>query len=186
MPKIRTFIAVEMPQNIKMELDKLITSFRGGGSGIRWVRAENMHITLRFLGDIEQDAVPGLAENIKSKTDSFGRFDLALSGLGGFPNLRRPRVIWVGAGSGEDKLRDLAAKVEAACGESRFGKADKPFNSHLTIGRVKFSRGLDDILGKIEKTPFETAPFEVSAVTIFKSDLSPAGPKYTPLEIIRL
>jgi 2'-5' RNA ligase len=187
MPKIRAFIAVDLPQDIKMELDKLIASFRpASGGGIRWVRAENLHITLRFLGDIDREEVPGLAENIKKNVDGFGRFDLAISGLGGFPNLQRPRVIWVGAGSGEDRLGELATRVEKACMESRFGKADKPFSSHLTIGRVKFSQGLGSILEKVENTSFETAPFEISAVIVFKSDLFPAGPKYTVLETIRL
>ena len=96
MSKIRTFIAVELPQDIKMKLDGLIASFRADSGGIRWVRAENLHITLRFLGDIDEAAVPGLAENIRSTTGGFGKFRLSLSGIGGFPNLRRPRVIWVG------------------------------------------------------------------------------------------
>ncbi|MEE8417322.1 MAG: RNA 2',3'-cyclic phosphodiesterase, partial [candidate division Zixibacteria bacterium] len=103
-----------------------------------------------------------------------------------FPNLRRPRVIWIGSGSGTDRLKNLAAKVEQAVIESGFGKGDKPFSSHLTIGRVKFPKGLDQLLAQIEKTGYESQRFGVNEVSIFKSDLSPAGPKYTRLEVISL
>jgi 2'-5' RNA ligase len=155
MSKIRTFIAVDLPQDIKMEVDGLTSTFRSQGRGIKWVNAENLHITLRFLGDIEEDSVSGLAENIKNNVDGFGVFDLSLAGIGGFPNLKRPRVIWTGAEIGKDKLRDLAAGVETACVESEFGNSDKRFSPHLTIGRVKNPAGIGGILEKIGKTPFK-------------------------------
>jgi len=186
MNKIRTFIAVDLPQDIKMEVDRFTSAFRSQAREIRWVNAQNLHLTLRFLGDIPEGSVPGLAENIKNNVDGFGVFDLSLSGVGGFPNLKRPRVIWTGAEIGKDKLRDLAAGVETACIESDFGKGDKPFSPHLTIGRVKNPGGLSGVLEKIGKTSFKTEPFVVYEVTIFKSDLSPAGPKYTSLVKIQL
>ena len=186
MSKIRTFVAVDLPQDIKMEVDRFTSAFRSQGKGIRWVNAQNLHLTLRFLGDIDEDSVPGLADSITNNVDGFGVFDLSLSGVGGFPNLKRPRVIWTGAEIGRDKLRDLAAGVETACIESDFGKSDKRFSPHLTIGRVKSPGGLSGILEKIEKNSFKTEPFVVYEVTIFKSDLSPAGPKYTSLAKIQL
>ncbi|UCC80909.1 MAG: RNA 2',3'-cyclic phosphodiesterase [Candidatus Zixiibacteriota bacterium] len=186
MDKIRTFIAVDLPQDAKMEVDKLTSTFRNEGRGIKWVNAENLHITLRFLGDVREEVVPRLAETIKTNIYGFGRFDLSLSGLGGFPNLRMPRVIWVDTYVGKDRLRDLATGVEMACIESKLGRSDKRFTAHLTIGRVKNPSGIDNVLKKIQGTRFETRPFNINAVTIFKSDLSPAGAKYTPLEIIRL
>lgn len=183
---IRTFIAVDLPQQVKMEIDKMTAGFRQLNANIRWVKAANLHLTLRFLGDIPEESVPALADSIKDGTEGFGRFDLSLSGLGAFPNLRRPRVIWIGSGSGTDRLKNLAAKVEQATIESGFGKGDKPFSSHLTIGRVKFPKGLDQLLTQIEKTGYESQLFGVNEVSIFKSDLSPAGPKYTRLEVISL
>lgn len=169
-----------------MEIDKMITGFRQTDTGVRWVKAVNMHLTLRFLGNIPQESVPSLAEGIRANIDGFGPFDMSLSGLGGFPNLRRPRVIWVGTGTGTEKLKALAAGVEKASVDSGFGKADKPFSSHLTIGRVKYPKGLDRVLEQIEKTGYDSKPFVVSEVIIFKSDLSPAGPKYTKLEVVSL
>ncbi len=186
MDKIRTFIAVDLPQDVKMEVDKLTTEFRNEGPGINWVKAGNLHITMRFLGDIDENMVPELAENIKTNTCGFSKFDLSLKGLGGFPNLIMPRVIWIGTEGGKRKLLDLATSVELACIGSKFGKSDKRFLPHLTIGRVKTPSGIEKLLKKIERTPFESLPFEITEVTIFKSELSPAGPKYTALEKIEL
>lgn len=169
-----------------MEIDKMIAGFRQLNTNVRWVKAANLHLTLRFLGNIPEESVPALADSIRGNTDGFGPFDLALSGLGAFPNLRRPRVVWVGSGPGNDRLKELAAKVEQAAVDSGFGKGDKPFSSHLTIGRVKFPKGLEELLTLIEKTGYESSPFGIREVVIFKSDLSPAGPKYTRLETISL
>lgn len=184
MAEIRAFIAVDLPKQIKMEIDKMITGFRQINSGIRWVKAANLHLTLRFLGNIPEESVPSLAEGIMGNVEGLKRFDMSLSGLGGFPNLRRPRVIWVGTGNGTEKLKALASDVEKAAIDSGFGKADKPFSSHLTIGRVKYPKGLDSLLERIEKTEYNSKAFDISEVIIFKSDLSPAGPKYTKLEAV--
>ena len=186
MAEIRAFIAVDLPKEIKMEIDKMIAGFRQTDAGIRWVKAANLHLTLRFLGNISEESVPSLADNIRGNVGGFGSFDMSLSGLGGFPNLRRPRVIWVGTGTGTEKLKGLASRVEKAAFDSGFGKADKPFSSHLTIGRVKYPKGLDRLLEQIEKTAYDSRLFNVGQVVIFKSDLSPAGPKYTKLEVVSL
>ena len=156
MADIRTFIAVDLPQEIKMDIDRMIAAFRRDSSGIRWVKAANLHLTLRFLGDIPQQSVQGLAGSLKQNLDGFGPFDLVLSGMGGFPNLKKPRVIWIGSGDGTNRLIDLAGKVEDGCIKSGFGKGDKKFSSHMTVGRVKFPKGLEPLLDKIEKTEFES------------------------------
>ncbi len=186
MDTIRTFIAVELPQDTKMAVDKLTTELRDYGSGINWVKAANLHITLRFLGDIDEQLIPNLTEHIKTNIYSFGKFDLSFLGLGGFPNMKTPRVIWAGTETGNDKLRDLATSVELSCIESKLGRGDKRFLPHLTIGRVKNPYGIDKLLRKIESKSFCTEPFEINEIIIFKSDLSPSGPKYTPLETIKL
>ena len=186
MENIRTFIAIDIPQEIKMELDKLISTLRPFGPDIKWVKAANLHMTLRFLGDMPKDSIPGLAQEIEKNVKSFGKFQLALSGLGGFPNLKRPKVIWVGSGAGTDRLMALAPLVEKSCIDGGFGQGDKPFSSHLTIGRVKFPKVLNQLISKIESTKFDSAPFDVDEVIVFRSDLSPAGPKYTRLETIRI
>src|SRR3972149_847727 len=115
MENIRTFIAVDIPKEIKMELDKLISELRPLAPDIRWVKAANLHLTLRFLGDIPRDSVDGLAEKLRGKLREFEEFEASLSGLGGFPNLRKPRVIWIGVGKGAERFAKLAPLVESAC-----------------------------------------------------------------------
>ena len=183
---IRTFVAVDVPQQIKMELDRLIGELRPLAPDIRWVKAANLHLTLRFLGDIPKSAVSGLASEIAHNIEGFGSFHLSLAGIGGFPNLHKPRVIWLGGGDGQDRLYELAPKIEKACFDCGFGKADKPFSSHLTIGRVKFPKGNERLVSFIQNLSYASPIFPVEEVVIFKSDLLPSGPKYTRLESIRL
>jgi RNA 2',3'-cyclic 3'-phosphodiesterase len=186
METIRTFIAIDIPQEVKMELDKLISSLKPFAPDLKWVKAANLHLTLRFLGDVSKDSIKGLEKMLAANINSFGGFQVALSGVGGFPNLKRARVIWVGTGTGTDKLTALAPLIEKSCVDCDFGEADKPFSSHLTIGRVKFPKSLDRLAVQLESTKFESAPFDVEEVVIFKSDLSPSGPKYTRLETIKV
>ena len=186
MTKIRTFIAVELPNDLKMETDKLIVGLKSLADGVRWVRAANLHFTLRFLGDIEQSMIPVLEEHIKEHLADIKPFSIKLSGIGCFPNMRRPRVVWVGADGEIETMKILTQKVESACCKTGFDKADKPFSAHLTIGRVKHQQGLEQLVDTLQKTEFDTESFEVSEVVIFKSDLSPRGPTYTSLGKIEL
>jgi RNA 2',3'-cyclic 3'-phosphodiesterase len=183
---VRTFIAVDIPQQIKMEIDKLIGELRPLAPDIRWVKAANLHLTLRFLGDIPKSSIGGLAEGIGKNISDFEAFHLALAGIGGFPNIHKPRVIWLGGGEGQDNLYNLAPRIEKACNDCGFGKADKPFSSHLTIGRVKFPKGNERLVSYIQNLKFESPIFPVEEVVIFKSDLQPSGPRYTRLETVRL
>jgi 2'-5' RNA ligase len=192
MGKIRTFVAIELPGELKQDVDKLIVGLKPFGPEVRWVRAANLHLTLRFLGDIEQSEVPALEEHIKQNIVGLQPFPLKLAGLGCFPNMRRPRVVWIGTdvsgdiGGTMDSLQALAESVEKSCIEAGFGKSDKPFSAHLTIGRIKEPRGLEPLIGRLETIEFASPDFTVEQVIIFKSDLSPRGPTYTPLKKIKL
>ncbi len=186
MAKVRTFIAVELPDHLKRETDKLIVGLKPLADGVRWVKAANLHFTLRFLGDIEHDSISILEDNLKGNLVDVKPFSLKLSGLGCFPNMRRPRVVWVGADGDLDELKKLARSVESACRNSGFEKADKPFSAHLTIGRVKYPKGLDQLTTSLQNTEFEPEQFQVDEVVVFKSDLSPRGPTYTPLAKVGL
>jgi 2'-5' RNA ligase len=181
MAKIRTFIAIELPAALKQDVDRLIVTLKPLGEGVRWVRAANLHFTLRFLGDIEQEDVTGLAEELIRNLSDLKPFSLKLSGLGCFPNMRRPRVIWLGGDGDMESLKNLAYQVESACRDSGFGKSDKRFSAHLTIGRIKNPRGLESFIGRLTNVEFESDEFVVGEVIVFKSDLSPRGPTYTAM-----
>jgi 2'-5' RNA ligase len=169
-----------------MELDRVITELRPYAPEIRWVRAANLHLTLRFLGNIPKDSIADLAVKMSQNLADFGQFQISLAGVGGFPNLKRARVIWIGGGEGCERVNELSPLVEKACIDCGFGKADKPFSCHLTIGRVKYPKGHEKLVSYIDSLNFRSPLFNVSEVAIFKSDLLPAGPKYTRLETIPL
>lgn len=182
---IRTFIAIPLPDKLKRDVDKLIVGLKPLASGVSWVKAANLHFTLRFLGDIDSNTIPVLKKAIESQIGALSRFDINLSGLGCFPNMNRPRVVWVAAGGDIDKMKGLASGVEEACRQCGFGPADKPFAPHLTIGRVKFPSGIDRLTEQLKTTSFETELFAIENVVIYKSDLTPRGPIYTSMgEII--
>jgi 2'-5' RNA ligase len=179
--QIRAFIAVPLPEKLKLEVDKLIVGLKPLGSGITWVRAANLHFTLRFLGDIDSDSIPTLKQAVESQLSGLASFNICLAGLGCFPNMNRPRVVWVAAATDIDKMKELAARVENACRESGYGQADKPFAPHLTIGRIKLPSGLDRLMESLKTTKFQTEQFSVDKVIIYKSDLTPRGPIYTAM-----
>ena len=179
-------MAIELPGELKQDVDKLIVSLKPFGPEVRWVRAANLHLTLRFLGDIEQNDVPVLEDHIKQNIVGLQPFPIKLAGLGCFPNMRRPRVVWIGVDGTMNSLQTLAECVEKSCMEVGYGKGDKQFSAHLTIGRIKEPRGLEPLIKCLETTEFISSDFIVEQVIIFKSDLSPRGPTYTPLKKIKL
>lgn len=186
MAKIRTFVAVEIPAELKRDADKLIISLKNYSESVRWVKAANLHFTLRFLGDIDQKAAPELEQKFRASLGDLRPFPLKLAGLGCFPNLRKPRVVWIGADGDLDKLKELATRVESACVDAGLGRGDKPFSAHLTIGRIKYPQGLEKLMARLPEEQFESGEFQVSEVVIFKSDLSPRGPTYTALARVKV
>ena len=186
MANIRTFIAIELPDELKQDVDKLIVGLKPFGPEVRWVRAANLHFTLRFLGDIEKNDIPKLNEHLQTHLSKISSFKLNLAGLGCFPNMRRPRVVWLGCDGDMEMLKQVAFQVESVCEAVGFGKADKPFSPHLTIGRIKIPQGLEPLINRLDAVNSTTKDFTVSQVIVFKSDLSPRGPTYTPLAKIKL
>jgi len=179
-------VATPIPEDIKREVDKSITTFKPLAGGITWVKASNLHFTLRFLGDIPLDSVARLREKLTAALTDTGPFTIDLAGLGCFPDLRRPRVIWIGASGEIEKMKALAETVERVCRECGFGNADKPFAPHLTIGRIKKAGDLGRLTAALNTAAFRSEPFTVDLIVVFKSVLTPAGPIYTPLEKIKL
>ena len=186
MTNIRAFIAVELPGGLKLETDKLLASLKPIGAGVRWAKPINLHLTLRFLGNIEQDKIPLLENKLKDNLAGFKPFAIQFSGLGCFPNLQRPRIVWSGVGGNLERLKELASAVEAACRQSGFGKRDKHFSAHLTIGRIKHQKKIKPLVEYLKKAEFKTDKFQVNEIVIFRSDLSPNGPNHTPLVKIKL
>jgi len=172
---IRTFIALPIPDDIKERLTDTITQLKGKNHGVRWVRPEGMHLTLKFLGDTSEDLVPRISEELDTAARDYHPLRLSLSGCGAFPNVRRPRVVWAGLAGDVDELFSLAASVEKACARCGVPQERRPFSAHITLGRLKAPTMLDLGIGSF------TGMFTVSEVLLHRSELLPSGARYTVL-----
>ncbi len=183
---MRTFIAVDIPSEAKMELDAMVSKFRGLGGRVSWVKAKNMHLTVKFIDDFTPEKLEALTEKLKEDFSGYGAQNVSLSGLGGFPNLKKPRVLWVGVDEGRQWFIDLCLKVDTTCSKIKIPKEKKKPSPHLTIGRVRDFNGCERMLESLAGTQFEYPSFEVNHLTIYKSDLRPQGAVYTVLNKISL
>ena len=183
---LRTFIAVEIPAGIQNAIAQSTASLKNAlpKSFVRWVTPENVHLTLKFLGDVSPTSIEHLAETLKVEAASHGIFSMSVSGLGAFPTARRARVIWIGL-EAPPALKALHRVVEATAAQLGYAPENRPFSPHLTIGRVAQYASASDlqrIRSALEVTKVGSfGTLLVEAIHIFKSDLQPGGSVYTHL-----
>jgi 2'-5' RNA ligase len=175
---MRTFLALEIPRPDREKILRIIDKFRDRQLPIKWVEFENLHITVKFLGEIDEEKKNAVADRLKEFCGIFPSFKACLSGLGCFPGPRNPRVLWAGVKLGEDQMRLLVHDLENLLARLGFREEDKPFHPHLTFGRVKAFCKVDDILAQ----EFAGEPFSVEALTFFRSQLRSEGPRYEVLD----
>lgn len=186
MQQVRTFIAITLPGAIQEQLTLTINQLRSGiGVNIvRWVKASNIHLTLKFLGEISEDMLPILQENLARKIKPHLPFQLSVQGAGAFPNLRQPRVLWVGVLDSKE-LQLLQMDVERATQELGYGSEDRPFSAHLTIGRLNNQATNEQIrnCGQILSAASvgRLGDFNVKSVEVYRSQLAAGGSIYTEL-----
>lgn len=187
MEKIRSFVAILLPDEIRQAAASLADSLRPLGRRVSWVKAENLHLTLKFLGNQSPEDLRRVTEGLAEATTGVAAFELLLTGLGAFPDLRRPRAIWVGASDGAQAAIALALRVEGSLHRRGLPKEERPFSPHLTIGRVKDPRGLDRLTAALaEGRARALGRFQVSAIHLMRSDLAPQGARYTILHEFQL
>jgi 2'-5' RNA ligase len=154
---------------------------------VRWVNPEKIHLTLKFFGNIEESRIETIVESIREPVQATPPFALQVAGLGAFPQLKNPRVIWVGLVDETATLIPFQHELETRLDKSGFPREDRPFQPHLTLGRAKSTRGRDDLVGRIENhREEEFGTFQADRLTLFKSELAPSGPIYTRLMELRL
>ncbi|MBP6964421.1 MAG: RNA 2',3'-cyclic phosphodiesterase [Armatimonadetes bacterium] len=184
MEKIRTFIAVKLPGEVRRRLAEIEKRLMESGADVKWVPEENFHITLKFLGGVEQAKMSGVREAVERAASGVRPFDLGFAGVGSFG--RPTRVVWVGIESGRDELRSLAALVDGELAGVGFPREDRPFGAHVTLGRVRSPRGAESLRERIEELKNERAgSAPVDGVSVMRSELRPGGPVYTALADVR-
>jgi 2'-5' RNA ligase len=193
MNAIRAFIAIELTEELRHELDLVTRQLQeqcvaAGGEAarksVRWVPASNIHLTLKFLGEVSIANVQSLARMLKTEAMHHVPFDVEVTGLGAFPNVRRPRVIWVGS-EAPANLTALQRAIEAETRALGYPAEERPFSPHLTLGRISQSAtppeatAVAQALGKVQVGSLGC--MHVDTVHLFQSDLRPQGAVYTSL-----
>ena len=187
MEQLRLFIAVEIPEDVRTRLAEIEKQLMASGADVKWVPEGNFHATLKFLGNVESDRAEAISRAIESAVQEVPGFDVCLAGVGAFPNTRRPNVVWVGMTSGADEMKALAEKVDRAMEPLGFAREARPFSSHITVGRSRTPKNADKLRELIERLRDEVAGlFQVSSVSVVKSDLRPAGPIYMRIADLKL
>jgi len=184
---IRSFLAIELPKPILKKIEEVEADLKSVHADVRWVSPERIHLTLKFFGNIEESRIDSILKSIEEPVRNKPAFSVEVRGVGAFPSMKNPRVIWMGLVNGSQILTSLQKEIETELEKIGFQAEDRPFRPHLTVGRVKSSRGKDDLVGRMEKhKEGEFGDFQVDRLILFKSDLKPSGPIYTALGDVKL
>jgi RNA 2',3'-cyclic 3'-phosphodiesterase len=178
---LRCFIAVGIPGPLKEAVAGAIEALKKCGADVRWVAAENVHLTLKFLGETGESMVVRISDALSERLSSYSPFCINISGVGCFPDIRRPRVIWVGIEE-SPALKKLAGEVESLLADFGYPADDRAFSPHLTIGRVRSPKGIRGMMKDLEKlAAYSFGAMEIESVSLMKSELRPAGAEYGSL-----
>lgn len=180
---MRSFVAIALEGEARRGAEALLEALRGAADAdaVRWVRPEGLHVTLRFLGEIDEARVAPLAEGLRAAVASHPAFDLSLGALQGFPSAGRPRVLACEVAPVET-LASLAEAVEGAVRDAGFAPESRPFRPHLTLGRVRRGRRVSLPEARVP----DDAHTPVEQIVLFRSVLGASGARYTPLEQMAL
>ena len=183
---IRAFVAVRIDPNVAQKISEVQSQLKRSLSGIRWVGPENLHFTLKFLGPVGEEQIAVVADALEQALGLFPPFSILARGVGVFPDIRKPRVLWVGLEG--DSLAPLAAGVEAALEPIGFAREKRGFKAHLTIGRWRnFDGRAESIKREIGRwKEYDFGQSWVEEVIFFESILKTEGAVYHPLRVIRL
>ena len=181
---IRSFLAFELPPDIKKSVLLVSKDLRKSGLNARWVKVDNIHLTVVFMGDIREEDVQPIKEEIKEACLGSGPFDISLKGIGVFPKEQRPRVLWLGLDGEIEMISALRDRLRERLGPFGIKREKRPFRPHLTLGRFRRPErkgpGLDDIMARYKDMKGPVCRLE--ELIMFMSDLRPQGAIYTKLD----
>jgi 2'-5' RNA ligase len=183
---IRTFICIEVPKSIREQIGALQQTVGGHDAKISWVKPSNIHLTLKFLGDVTATRIPAVSSAVERAARLSRTFEIEVGGAGCFPSANRPRVIWVGLTAVPDGLVRLHALIEEELAGEGFAPDTRKFSPHLTIGRVRLPKNAPRVAEDLISTGFEPEIFQTTEVVVMRSDLNPSGSIYSPISTCRL
>ena len=188
MPVLRLFLAIDIPSHARETVVSIQNRFKTLGLNASWVQPENIHLTLKFLGDTPLEQVAKIKKSVSEAVDSISVCKVALDGIGVFPNFKKPRVLWVGLKDPHKHLNVLQENIDAKMMKLGFPRERKHFAPHLTLARIKHAKGkikesFEDLKREVESIPpMDSEFFQVDSVRLIQSELTPKGSIYTILE----
>lgn len=187
MSQIRAFIACDIPEALLQKISEVREKLEEVGADVSWTKASGIHITLKFLGDIEEGSVDKIFEAVMEAAKRQGPFEISIKGSGAFPGLIKPRVLWLGVADRSGTLLKIQQELDSGLKAVGFEPEEREFRPHLTIGRVKGAGGIERLSTAIKGfKDIEIGSFVVDAVLLYRSELKPAGAVYTKLREIKL
>jgi 2'-5' RNA ligase len=187
-PSLRLFFAVELPAEVRARVGEHIADLRARLPDVRagWERSEKLHVTLKFLGEIEQPRVVELRSAAERAAQSVSAFGLRIEGAGSFPPRGLPRVLWLGVADDSGALARLQDRLEEECESAGFAREARPFHPHLTIARLRRPEGARRLALLHAEKGFAPAEVSVADLVLLSSELGPGGSRYTELSRHRL
>ena len=188
---VRSFIAIELPDGLKIELRQLIARLKSANQPwVKWVDPDGIHLTLKFLGNVAADKIESVIRAMEEAARDVSPFQLKVGGLGVFPNLRQVRVVWVGTTGDVDKLTRLQQNIEAYVAPLGFPTESRSFSAHLTLARLREPVDIEErqeFGNLIASTKFEaTSTIEVKTISLMRSQLTRAGAIYSCIASVKL
>jgi len=184
---MRLFIAIKLPPEITQGITKVQEELRSAGATANWTRPEGIHLTLKFLGEVPEERVSEIMAALTDAAKVSGKLNLEISGAGAFPNVKNPRVLWLGVTGDVEKLVRLQTAVENAMMGLGFEREERKFSPHLTLARVKFPKPRDNWQKQTEGIrDVKLGGFEADHISLMKSELRREGAVYTEVGRIEL
>ena len=182
--KIRSFLAFELPLEIKKIVARVSGELRQSSLNARWVKVDNIHLTVVFMGSIETEDIPAIAQGVQEVCQIYGPFDMSLKGIGCFPNRRSPRVLWLGLDGDLEPMSDFRDALQGHLTGFGIKEEKRKFKPHLTLARFRKPKKMDlkedQLLSKYEN--ISSSVCALKELILFKSDLKPTGAVYTKVE----
>jgi len=183
---IRCFIALEVPLVVQTALGDIIRQLKKSGADVKWVDPSNIHMTMKFLGDIPEADVLRVGLSLNTLKGKFKAIDSGLGGLGAFPSLDRPKVIWAGLSQGADEIKEIHCEVEKLTIDIVQEEKGREFSPHLTLGRVRSNKNLQQLKDTIKKANILQKGFKFNRLVLMKSTLTREGAIYSELNGVEL
>ena len=177
----RIFCAVELPSNVRLRLQEHVQKLRAETPDVAasWTRVENIHLTLKFFGDVNVDRISKISTATTHAAKEFSAFEVSVGGTGVFPKASRAQVLWIGVNDPSGRLSVLHKGLEKEFAAVGFQKEDRAFRPHLTIARIRRPEGARQLADAHLKTEFESQEIKLNELIVFRSELSSQGSRYT-------